>query len=260
LSITGEAVTTTVPDHEAAHAAEGYRPGYELTAERILDYIAANGLRPGDRLPTELQLAGELRVSRSVAREAIKILSALGRVRAHRGRGLFVADDPGLLGTVARGDENSLFLPTNLDHVMVLFEFRRTQEIELSRLAAQRATPAELRAIGDAVQLCREGVKRDDDDMFTAGDDAFHLAVAGAAHNPFLLQALQMARRLQRQSAIIGLRGQAGPRIAGAAEEHAAIYRAIRDGEADAAAAAAAVHIDNSLADYQEAIQRRLFG
>jgi len=252
-------VTTSVQDREAADA-EGYRPGYELTAERILDYIAANSLRPGDRLPTEVQLAGELHVSRSVAREAIKILSALGRVRAHRGRGLFVADDPGLLGTAARRDETPLFLPTNLDHVMMLFEFRRTQEIELSRLAAQRATPAELRAIGEAVRLCRDGAKRDDDETFIAGDNAFHQAVASAAHNPFLLQALQMARRLQYQSAVIGLRGQVGPGIAAAAEEHAAIYQAIRDGEADAAAAAAAVHIDNSLADYQRAIQRRLFG
>lgn len=253
-------MTTTVPDHEAADVAEGYRPGYELAAERILDYIAANGLRPGDRLPTEMQLAGELRISRTVTREAIKILSALGRVRAQRGRGLFVADDAGLLGTVARSEEGPLFLPTNLDHVMALFEFRRTQEVELSRLAAQRATPAELRAIGDAVELCREGVERDDNEVFTAADDAFHLAVGGAAHNPFLLRALQMARRLQRQSAIIGLRGQVAPRIASAAEEHATIYRAIRDGDADAAAAATAVHIDNSLADYQQAIQRRLFG
>jgi DNA-binding FadR family transcriptional regulator len=207
-----------------------------------------------------MQLAGELRVSRSVTREAIKILSALGRVRAHRGRGLFVADDPGLLGTAARSDETPSFLPTNLDHVIMLFEFRRIQEIELSRLAAQRATPAELRAIGDAVQLCRDGVKRDDEEMFVAGDNAFHLTVGSAAHNPFLLQALQLARRLQRQSAIIGLRGHAGPRIAVAAEEHAAIYRAIHDGDAEAAAAATAVHIDNSLADYQKAIQRRLFG
>src|ERR1051326_7686262 len=101
---------------------DGYRPGYEVTAERILQFIAESGLRPGDRLPTELELASELSVSRSVTREAIKILSAIGRVRAHKGRGLYVADEPGLLSTAWA----THFLPANLDHVFMLFEFRRT--------------------------------------------------------------------------------------------------------------------------------------
>jgi hypothetical protein len=42
--------------------------------------------------------------------------------------------------------------------------------------------------------------------------------------------------------------------------EHAAIYRAIRDGDADGAALAATVHLDNTLEDYRREIKRRLFG
>ena len=45
-----------------------------------------------------------------------------------------------------------------------------------------------------------------------------------------------------------------------AVEEHAAIYRAIRDGDADAAAHAATVHLDNKLEDYRRDIRRRVFG
>ena len=48
---------------------------------------------------------------------------------------------------------DGFFLPTDLDHVYMLFEFRRVQESEASRLAATRATPAELRAIEAAVHL-----------------------------------------------------------------------------------------------------------
>ena len=55
----------------------------------------------------------------------MKILSALGRVRAHKGRGLYVADDEGMLGSSRWG---GFFLPTDLDHVYMLFEFRRVQE------------------------------------------------------------------------------------------------------------------------------------
>jgi GntR family transcriptional repressor for pyruvate dehydrogenase complex len=233
----------------------GYRPGYEVTAERILQFIAESGLRPGDRMPTELELARELSVSRSVTREAIKILSAIGRVRAHKGRGLYVADEPGLLGSAREAQ----FLPANLDHVFMLFEFRRTLEAELSRLAAARATPAELRAIEDAVERCQRAAEQDDDDGFHLGDDGFHLGVAAASHNPFLTAALETARRLQNQSSILGRSGNAGERVHKAVAEHVAIYQAIRDGRPDDAAAAAVLHVNNSLDDYNQEIRRRLF-
>ena len=88
-------------------------------------------------------------------REAIKILSALGRIKAQKGRGLYVADDDGMLGMRWGG----FFLPTDLDHIYMLFEFRRVQEAEASRLAATRATPTELRAIGAAEQTVPGGTR-----------------------------------------------------------------------------------------------------
>src|SRR5438270_3637832 len=131
-------VSVTVEGEDGAPAAVPYRPGYEVVAERILEHIASCGLRPGDRMPTENDLAAQLGTSRTVVREAVKILSALGRVSAQKGRGLYVADGGGMLGT---GRWASFFLPTDLDHVYMLFEFRRVQEMETSRLAASRATP-----------------------------------------------------------------------------------------------------------------------
>ena len=71
---------------------------------------------------------------------------------------------------------------------------------------------------------------------------------------------MREARRLLLQSATIGLQGMIGGHVAEAVEEHAAIYRAIRDGDADEAARAAAVHLDNTLEDYRREIKRRLFG
>ncbi|MFB4284690.1 MULTISPECIES: FadR/GntR family transcriptional regulator [unclassified Nonomuraea] len=234
----------------------GYRPGYEVAAEQVLELIVRLGLRPGDRMPTENELAQQLGTSRTVVREAVKILSALGRVRAQKGRGLYVADDEGMLGT---GRWGSFFLPTDLDHVYMLFEFRRAQEMETSRLAARRATPAELRAIEEAADLCRRGFETGREEMFNEGDDAFHTAIATASHNMFLQVAVREARRLQAQSSLIGLRGSVGGHAAKAVEEHDAIYQAIRAGDPEAAAQAAAMHIDNTLDDYRREIQQRLF-
>ena len=247
----------STPEPNDTPPTEPYKPGYEVVAEQILRLIAELRLQPGDRMPTEHELAARLGTSRTVVREAVKILSALGRVRAHKGRGLYVADDEGLLGSARWG---GFFLPTDLDHVFMLFEFRRVQETAASRLAATRATPAELRAIETAAETCRQGHLTGERDLFDRGDDDFHLGIAAASHNPLLVTAVREARRLQHQSSTIGLHGTVGGHAEGAVEEHAAIYQAIRDADPEAAAHAAAVHLDNTLEDYRREIQRRVFG
>ena len=233
-----------------------YRPRYELVAEEILQLIGELLLRPGDRMPTEKELAARLGTSRTVVRDAVKILSATGRVSAQKGRGLYVADNESMLGARQWG---GFFVPTNLDHIFMLFEFRRLQEMQASRLAAKRASPSELRVIEAAVQTCRHGYTSGDNAEFDQGDDTFHLGVAAASHNFFLVSAVREARMLQRRASVIGLRGVGGH--AGAAVgEHEAIYHAIRDGEPEAAAQATSVHLDNTLEDYRREIQRRVFG
>jgi GntR family transcriptional repressor for pyruvate dehydrogenase complex len=247
-------------DHGAVDAGHGtsgvYRPRYELVAEQILQMIGDLALRPGDRMPTEKDLASRLGTSRTVVREAIKILSATGRVSAQKGRGLYVADSESMLGARRWG---GFFVPTDLDHIFMLFEFRRLQETHASRLAATRARPPELRVLETAVHTCRIGYTSGNNAQFEEGDNAFHLGVATASHNFFLLSAVREARMLQRQASVIGLRGLGGHARA-AVGEHEAIYRAIRDGDPEAAAQATSVHLDNTLEDYRREIQRRVFG
>jgi GntR family transcriptional regulator, transcriptional repressor for pyruvate dehydrogenase complex len=251
------AVHETSSDERTDTSTDAYRPGYEVVAEKILQLIAKARLEPGDRMPTENELAAHVGASRTMVREAIKILSAIGRVRAQKGRGLYVADDEGMLGSARWG---GFFMPTDLDHVYMLFEFRRVQETSASRLAATRATPAELRAIEAGARLCEEGHLTGQSASFHRGDDDFHLGIATASHNPFLVTAVREARRLQRQSSTIAMHGAIGSHGAEAIAEHAAIYEAIRDGDPEAAAAATGVHLDRTLEDYRREIQRRLFG
>ena len=243
-------------DDGRPEAPDIYRPRYQLVAEEILQLIGELGLQPGDRMPTEKDLAARLDTSRTVVREAVKILSATGRVSAQKGRGLYVADGESMLGARQWG---GFFVPTNLDHIFMLFEFRRLQETQASRLAARRASPSELRVIEAAVQTCRHGYTSGNNAEFDQGDDAFHLGVAAASHNFFLVSAVREARMLQRQASVIGLRGVGGHADA-AVDEHQAIYHAIRDGDPEAAARATSVHLDNTLEDYRREIQRRVFG
>ena len=256
VSVTGDPGEAAADGEASYGSSNAYRPRYELVAERILRLIGELALRPGDRLPTEKDLAARLGTSRTVVRDAVKILSATGRVSAQKGRGLYVADGESMLGARRWG---GFFVPTDLDHIFMLFEFRRIQETQASRLAAKRARPSELRVLEAAVQTCRHGYTTGNHAEFAEGDDAFHLGVATASHNFFLVSAVREARMLQRQASVIGVYGMGGHAEA-AVNEHETIYRAIGDGDPEAAAQATSVHLDNTLEDYRREIQRRVFG
>lgn len=256
VPVTGDREEAPAPGRAGPATAHVYRPRYELIAEEILRLIGELELRPGDRMPTEQDLASRLGTSRTVVRDAVKILSASGRISAQKGRGLYVADGDRMLGASRWG---GFFEPTNLDHIFMLFEFRRVQEMQASRLAAKRASPPELRVIETAVQTCRHGHTTGNHAEFSEGDNAFHMGVATASHNFFLISVVGETRMLQRQASVIGVHGVGG-HAAAAVEEHETIYRAIRDGDPGAAAEATAVHLDNTLEDYRREIQRRVFG
>ena len=64
----------------------------DRAAGAIKDHILTNELKGGDRLPSELELARSLGVSRNVVRQAVSSLEMLGVVSVARGRGIYVAD------------------------------------------------------------------------------------------------------------------------------------------------------------------------
>ena len=65
--------------------------------EQIKRYVTQEALVPGDPLPSEIQLAVTLGVSRGSVREAIKALESLGIVEVRRGNGIFVREFEDLL-------------------------------------------------------------------------------------------------------------------------------------------------------------------
>jgi GntR family transcriptional repressor for pyruvate dehydrogenase complex len=230
-----------------------YRPAYERAVEQLIAFIADRDLRPGDRLPTEMQLARELGASHRAVREAVKMLTAIGRVRAERGRGIFVGDDRSLL----TGERPVSFRPTDLDHIAMLFEFRSVQESETARLASQRATPSEVRAIAAAIGEGEQAANENNPRAFIAADDGFHSALAEASHNIFLIDAVAHVRSLQRQVSLLEL-GTNVRNADRANKEHGSILEAIRGGDSTSAAERAADHVRKSLQDYRDIIERKL--
>ena len=162
------------------------------------DQIGTGALRPGDRLPTEAQLASAHGVSRTVVREAVHQLQSRRLVVSRQGSGVYVAPTP--------ANRPLEFDPAVLDSVQAVVhvvELRRVIESETAALAAERATRTQvatmrraLKAIDAAAAAGRDGV---------AEDLAFHRAIGEATGNPqftlllgFLEQYLREGMRITR--------------------------------------------------------------
>ncbi|MFF2494004.1 FadR/GntR family transcriptional regulator [Agromyces sp. NPDC058064] len=241
-------------DPGAPPPASTYRPGYEIAAERILEYIADQELRPGARLPTEASLAEIVGMSRTIVREAVKILSALGRLSVQRGRGIYVARPP----ESPWGTDLSGFLPADPDKVGEIFEFRRFVELSTTELASRRATPAQVRAIQEAAARTLE-LADGDLEAFNDADSAFHRTIGEASGNTFMLGCLASVQRLQRQISVIALASTAGGSITAAAEQHVAIAGAITGGNTVLAVELMAEHVDITARQFKGALINRLF-
>jgi len=183
-------------------AAAGVQP---LVAERLSDRLAARlraeleigAWRPGQRLPTELQLAEAHGVSRTVVREAVHQLRSRGLLVSRQGSGVYVAEPP------PAALELEPPAPGSIEAVVQIREVRRALEGETAALAAARATPLQIAALRRALRAIDRSTAAGRDGV--AEDLAFHRALTDAAGNPhfgrllaFLEQSLAEAMRVTR--------------------------------------------------------------
>lgn len=213
----------------------------DQVADALEAEIRGGRLAPGARLPTEAVLATQFAVSRTVVREAVSRLKSLGMVDSRQGSGVYVR---------AAGAEPLRFEAAHLasrDAVVQMAELRRPLESEVAALAAERRTPQDLARIRAAIGALDEAVAAGQGGA--EQDLAFHLAVAEAAHNPFLIGTLQYLHGLL-QGAIRVTRANEARRDDFAREvarEHERIAQAIEAGDPVAAREAAKAHMDNAI-------------
>lgn len=211
-------------------------------AASISAQIRQGRLRPGDRLPSERELCEQFSVSRSVVREALSQLKSDGLVEAIRGSGAYVLEKDQRqsfrMQDIALGERDSLAL------VMELVE---TVEVAATRLAALRRTPEDLKLIRRALIGMEYEIANDR--LGDEQDFQFHQAIVEATHNPHfvaLSSHLELnARRVIRQ-ARTSTKAQNMSLVEAVQEEHQAIFDAIKAGDPEQAAQAAATHLKNA--------------
>jgi DNA-binding FadR family transcriptional regulator len=211
---------------------------YEQIAERLADDIRSGVLVPGERLPSERELARTLEVSRASVREALASLALGGVVETRHGAGTFVVGPPPSNGT-----------PHDASPSAVL-EARLQLEPAVARLAAARAqrdeTAEKLLAAMEAEPV--------DIAIWNASDRLFHRQLAAMTGNPVLLSFADHVASLMDQPLWQRLRDDSiaeSGRTRIHVAEHRMIYEAIVAGDAEAAAFYSVQHI-NRVRAYME--------
>jgi len=157
----------------------------EQTTRNLREMIASSGLKPGDVLAREAELGEELGVSRSILREAINRLRALGLLESRQCVGLVIGK-PDPVALFEQAFESGLM--DSLD-MAELAELRYTLEIGAVELVVRRATPeqlARLEELGSEFAACESArsPKRSIDDI----ELDFHRTYLQASHSPMLMR------------------------------------------------------------------------
>ncbi len=209
---------------------------YEQVASRIQQLILEGEFRPGDRLPTERELAEQFRVSRSSVRDAIRVLELMGLVEARQGEGTVVRD----LSPDAVVTPLASLLLRSRGLLADLLDVRKMIEPHLAARAAVHATEEEVARL-QAI-LDRQRAKAQAGQLAVEEDSEFHYTIATAARNQVILRILDVLMDLLRTSREKSL--QVPGRLQKSLEGHRRILRAIRRRDPAAAEAAMRRHLE----------------
>jgi len=209
---------------------------YEGVAKQI-ERLILKKLQPGDKLPSERELAETLGVSRSSIRDAIRSLELMGMVEPRQGAGTIVREisSESLVNPLANA------IKRKEDLIGELLDFRKMLEPQLAARAATRASPDEIAEMEDI--LDRQDRKLRAGESAIAEDSEFHYAIALASGNSIVLKVLDTLMDLLRDSRERSLQQEGRPQksLAG----HRRILTAIKRRDIDGAKAAMRRHIEN---------------
>ena len=167
----------------------------EQTINFLTDAIIRRELKPGSKIPTEIELSEKLGVSRNTVREAIKTLIFMGVLEIRRPEGTFVRSgftesliDPMVYGIILNQD----------DSYDSLMELREMTEVGVMRLVMEKASDEEIEKLREplsALEAACRAEKPDLDTVFNA-DNAFHEAINELGGNQMVIKISNIVRML----------------------------------------------------------------
>jgi GntR family transcriptional repressor for pyruvate dehydrogenase complex len=209
---------------------------YEEVAKQI-ERVILKKLQPGDKLPSERELAELLRVSRGSIRDAIRSLELLGLVEARQGTGTIVRETS--RESLPNPFANALKRRKEL--VSELLDFRKMLEPPLAARAATHASSEELLEMEDILR--RQEERQRQGDAAVAEDAEFHYSVALASDNSVVMKVIDILMDLLRDTRARSLQVEGRPQKS--LTGHRRILAAIKRRDAEAAKDAMRRHLED---------------
>src|SRR5687768_1341723 len=230
-------MTTASPRDKVDRAAREAEGSTEQVVSYVRNLIERGELRPGDRLPAERDLAGQIGVSRPTVRAGLRALAAMGVVQSRHGSGTYIPDGPPVLAAEPLSFLAALHGFTRDE----MYEARRILEVGASGLAAERATPEQIATLAE--EVAGMFASMDDPRVFLVHDINFHRAVAAASGNPIVASIVEMVSALYYERRRDTAMRASDRDLRDAADMHRRIYQAIRGHDAEAARQAMHTHL-----------------
>jgi GntR family transcriptional repressor for pyruvate dehydrogenase complex len=212
----------------------------DFALNRIKDYITSGAVGPGQRLPSERELAEELGIGRNSLREALKVLEAVGLVESRVGDGTYITDQ----AAASIGRTLGMALAVWGGAIVEIIEARRMIEVSAAPVAAEKATASDLAALETALNRM-DAMRREDVRGYFAADMEFHRVVARATQNAIVSRIvgdlIDLLERVLHQASVDQL-----PMIEEGSGTHRAVYDAIVRRDPAAAASAMRDHLQFS--------------
>lgn len=196
---------------------------YKLVIQAIQNYIIDNDMEPGDRLPTENELAKKLQVGRSSVREAVKSLEVLGVIETKAGEGMFVRSfncDPILENL----PYSMMFDRNDLSEVL---EIRITLELANLKNIIDNLDQKHLKKIELVVEKMKAARKNNDIVSFVEADEKFHQLLIEPINNHLLKKLLGIFWSLLENANDFAR--LADPDLQAGYKKHLAIYEALAE-------------------------------
>jgi GntR family transcriptional repressor for pyruvate dehydrogenase complex len=206
---------------------------YEQVAEQITGWIDENGLKPGDRLPPERELATRLGVSRATVSQALVALEVIGVVAVRHGDGAVLTETRSSTKIIDAIRAHATRLPE-------IIEARDALESKLASLAAQRRSDDDLARIDAALDEMARDIEAGGRGV--EGDELFHAAITAAAHSSLLARMMAEISDLILETRIESLSQPGRPRDS--LKAHRKIADAIRAKDPRRAAEAMHDHVE----------------
>ena len=173
--------------------ADTARRRYLQIADQLMESIRSEGMAPGDRLPSERDLASRFEVSRQTAREALIALEAAGVVEIRLGSGVYVQ---------STGNSGSAIEFEDAPGPLEILEARKIFESEAAALAAERISNEELQKLNVLIRLMSAGSDQRQSEDVEASDRKFHRVIAEASRNSAVVSMVDWLWELRSKSEI----------------------------------------------------------